>query len=90
MAEINDSELNNIRRQLNQIDGQLLALLEARAELIKQVTEIKKRKGLPIRDKEREEEIIQSKASKTELPEEFVRQIYQAIIDASSKLEGEK
>lgn len=90
MAEINDPELNELRRQLNQIDNQILSLLEARIELIKQVAEIKYHKGLPIRDKEREEEIIQSKTAKSDLPEEFVRPIFQTIIDVSSKLEGEK
>ena len=90
MVEINDEELNELRRQINQLDNQLLSLLEARFEIVKKVGNLKKNKGIPIRDLEREKEIIESKCQKSDLPEYFIKQMYQLIIDTSAKIEGEE
>ena len=90
MTEINDPEILKLRGQLNQIDNQLLHLLEARFENVKEIGEIKKQKGLPIRDKEREEEVIKTKCGKTSLDDGFVGRFFRFLIDESVKLEGGK
>lgn len=90
MVDINDPELNDVRRQINQVDNQILSLMEARFELIKKVAEIKKNKGLPIRDLEREKEIILSKIQKSDLPEEFISALYRLIIDTNAGMEEQE
>jgi len=82
-----DEELINLRRQLNQIDNQLLQLLEARFEIINQVGEFKKDKGIPIEDLDREKEIIESKCAKTDLDEEFIKKLFNIIFEESKRLQ---
>jgi len=82
-----DQELMNLRRQINQLDNQLLQLLEARFEISKEIGEVKKRKGLPIEDLAREKEIIESKCGKTDLDEGFVKKYFELIFEESKRLQ---
>ncbi len=90
MANLNDKQLNEIRKEIDILDNQILELIEERFELVKKVAQTKKKKGLPIRDIAREEEIINNKIQKTDLPEQFVKKLYRLIIDTSIKMEKEK
>ncbi len=90
MAEIKDKQLTEIRKEIDIMDNQILALMEQRFELVGQVAERKRNAGLPIRDIEREKEVIESKLGKSDLPEDFVRKLYRLIIDTAAKMEGEK
>ena len=87
MTEINDPELNEVRKKLDKVDREILELIEERFELVNDVARIKKAKGLPLRDLKREEEVIKSKFGLTELPEEFVAKLYGLIIDESVRQE---
>lgn len=87
MVAIRDEQLRELRRQINQVDNQILSLVEARFELAKQVADRKKEAGLPIRDLEREEEVISSKCEKTELNEDFVRKFFRMMIDEVVRME---
>jgi monofunctional chorismate mutase len=87
MANIKDNELDNVRKKIDSIDKNILALVEERFELVNEVARIKKSKGLPIRDLKREEEVIKSKLGLTELSEEFVAKLYRLILDESIKHE---
>lgn len=90
MANLNDAQLNQIRKEIDILDNQILEMIEARFELVDKVAQTKKKKGLPIRDLAREEEVINSKIQKTDLPEEFVKKLYRLIIDTAIKMEKEK
>ena len=90
MANLNDKQLNEIRKEIDILDNQILELIEKRFELVEKVAKTKKEKGLPIRDIAREEEVINSKLQKTDLPEEFVKKLYRLIIDTAIKMEKEK
>ena len=59
-------------------------------ELVEKVAECKKKKNMPVRDLAREKEVIESKLSKSDLPEEFVRKLYRLIIDTAAEMEEKR
>ena len=61
-------DLNDYRKQINEIDAQLVDLFEARMEVSKNIAAYKKQAGLPTRDEKREKEILE-KHSKEVKPE---------------------
>jgi len=87
MVDINDNELNEVRKKIDDVDQKILDLVEERFELVNDVARIKKSKGLPIRDLKREEDVIKGKYGLTELPEEFVAKLYRLLIDEAAKQE---
>ncbi len=86
MAQIKDKELDKVRQKIDLVDRTILESVEERFELVNDIVRIKKSKGLPIRDLEREEEVIKSKFALTELSEEFVAKLYRLIIDESVRM----
>jgi len=87
MVAILDDGLKELRRQINLVDNQLLTLIEARFELVKGVIDGKVEAGLPVRDLEREEEIILSKIQRSGLPEDVVRNVFRLLMDESVKMQ---
>ena len=83
--------LDAIRRQIDQVDADLLDLLSRRADLVHQVGEIKKRDGLQIYAPEREELLLRRLAeiNKGRLPDRAVRAIYREIMSAALALEDD-
>jgi len=81
--------LEEIRTEIDEIDSRLLELMNARADLVHAVGEIKKEKGLEIYAPEREEKLLQSlvEKSKGRLPEKSIRAIYREIMSAALALE---
>ena len=81
--------LDNIRKQIDALDSELLRLLNERADLVHEVGEIKKKDGLEIYAPEREEKLLQSLIKKSEgrLPEKSIRAIYREIMSAALALE---
>ena len=90
MMDINDKELQDLRKKIDSIDRNILEILEERFELVNDVARLKKSKGLPIRDQKRGEDVIKSKYGLTELPEEFVAKLFRLIIDEAIKQEEEQ
>ena len=83
--------LDDIRKHIDDIDGQLLDLLSARADLVHQVGEVKKRDGLQIYAPEREEALLRRliDRNKGRLPEKSIRAIYREIMSAALALEDD-
>lgn len=83
--------LGDIRNQIDDIDGQLLDLLSARADLVHQVGEVKKRDGLQIYAPEREESLLRRLIERNSgrLPEKSIRAIYREIMSAALALEDD-
>ncbi|TMT02259.1 chorismate mutase [Apilactobacillus kunkeei] len=50
--------MQEIRKQITEIDNEIIKLLEQRFELCKRVGEIKRANNLPILDEKREQEIL--------------------------------
>ncbi len=81
--------LEDIRKNIDALDGELLRLLNQRADLVHQVGEIKKKDGLEIYAPEREESLLQALVTKSKgrLPEKSIRAIYREIMSAALALE---
>jgi chorismate mutase / prephenate dehydratase len=84
-----EMSLDKIRKQIDELDDELLQLLNQRADLVHQVGLVKKQSGLAIFAPEREEVLFQGLLSKNKgrLPKSAVRAIYREIISASYALE---
>ncbi len=57
-------DIEKIRKEIDEIDNQLLCLLEKRAENVKKITEIKTKSNKPIYDPSREKKIIEKHIEK--------------------------
>ncbi|MFZ9941962.1 MAG: chorismate mutase, partial [Luteolibacter sp.] len=83
--------LDDIRRQIDAIDQELLALLNRRADLVHEVGVVKKRDGLQIYAPEREESLLRRLISMNQgrLSESSIRAIYREIMSAALALEDD-
>ena len=55
---MSSNPLDNIRVDISNLDKELLRLLAERRELVRQVASIKTEHGIPLRDKNRENELL--------------------------------
>jgi len=72
------NEIESLREEIDLIDGEIVKLLNRRIEIVLNIRDCKNKKGLPVEDLIREENII-SKLNLDQLDEEFIRKIYQVI-----------
>ena len=84
--------LGEIRKQIDAVDDQLIRLLNARADLVHQVGEIKKLEGLEFYAPEREDALLQNLVRKNaaiggRLRDISVRAIYREVMSAALALE---
>jgi chorismate mutase len=84
-------ELDELRKQIDAVDDQLLALLTERAKLILKMGSLKKEKGLPIHDPVRENIILTRIREKNQGPwdNKFLIKLYELIMEESRKLEDQ-
>ena len=83
------SELEVLRRAIDAVDQQLLALFAERARLVLAVGDYKRVRGLPVYDPAREREVLNrlSSAAPAPLDAETVRRLFERLIDESRRLE---
>ena len=81
--------LEELRKQIDQVDGELLRLLGDRADLVHRVGTLKKEAGAEIYAPEREQQLLQSLLKRNEgrLTPESIRAIYREIMSASLAVE---
>ena len=78
--------LEELRQQLNQLDGELLALIARRQAISRDVAAAKRATGHPTRDYKREREVIlgvRSKAESLGLPPDLAEQVMRLLIRSS-------
>ncbi|NTU98682.1 chorismate mutase [Candidatus Falkowbacteria bacterium] len=80
-------DLNEWRREIDIIDGEILSLLERRFEVVKQIGIYKKEHGLPVVNKQREEELLKCLAERSSLEPGFILELYRVIFNQSYNLE---
>lgn len=82
--------LEQKRRDIDNIDAEILALLNRRAEVVRELGQIKLRSGLPIVDWRREAEII-SRAGHNSgaMGDDSANRIYRAILREARQIELE-
>ena len=81
--------LDDIRKQIDDLDRQLINLLSQRADLVHEVGVVKKRDGLQIYAPEREDALLRRLVELNEgrLPEKSIKAIYREIMSAALALE---
>lgn len=84
-------DLDKLRQDIDRIDKQMAKVLEERLQVVLQVAEYKKAKGLPVKDAAREEIVINKVAGMLENKEYAgaVKSIMRTIIDQACLLEEE-
>jgi chorismate mutase/prephenate dehydratase len=73
-------QLDQIRREISELDFEILQALERRVRLAEKAGEIKRDEGIPIRDQEREAEVLeQARELSKRLDGRDVREAWESI-----------
>lgn len=81
-------ELRGLRQQIDKIDSKIVDLLAKRLQLVDKIGEIKLRETAPIKQSEREEEVlkkISSASKKKGLDDQMTQSIFKNIIKHSRR-----
>lgn len=81
------TELNLLRKKINQIDEQLIELLEKRIEVSKEIGNLKKKKNIAIFDAEREKEIIEYYTKNSD-NKEYIEKFLHTLMDISKEVQS--
>lgn len=81
--------LGELRSEIDRIDGDIVRLLNERAEKALLVGDVKKKDGLPISDENRERQVLERVTGMNSGPlsDGVVMEIYQRLIDACTELQ---
>ncbi len=84
-------ELEECRREIDRLDKELTAILEARMHVVAQVAAYKKEHHMEIFDLRREQQVLEKIAALAEHKElaPYLQKIYQCIMDESKNYERE-
>jgi chorismate mutase len=84
-----DDEIEQWRRRIDQIDGQLMSLLNSRSACAVEIGRLKRRLGLPVYSPEREAWILERvmRDNPGPLDPMAVRRVFERVIDESRRLE---
>lgn len=77
--------LDNFRKQIDEIDNQLIILLEKRFNLAKEIATLKMQKNLPIYDNKREQFIFDKLYSNV-FSEELAK-VYKTLLETSKEIQ---
>ena len=82
-------DLDDWRSRINEIDDHLLAALNKRAQYVLKIGEIKRKKGLEIKDSEREKELLEriNARNKGPMTKEAIQRIFKTILKESRNLQ---
>jgi len=86
-----EGSLETLREEINRIDENIIGLLSKRMEIAKNIAALKKEKGIPIEDKERERTLLlklKIEARKNNLSEDLVSYVFGAIISHSKLIQS--
>ncbi|MCX6695362.1 MAG: chorismate mutase [Candidatus Altiarchaeota archaeon] len=70
-----------LREKIDRVDSRILELIEERVEIAKKIGVVKRKKGLPIVDQEREQKILSDVTGKTKLDKQFIKKIFREIME---------
>ncbi|PJI07440.1 MULTISPECIES: shikimate dehydrogenase [Clostridium] len=85
-------DLNEIRKEIDAVDRNMVELFEKRMKLVMEVAEYKKKNNLPVLDAVREKKVISKNVSflRNEKFAEPLKEFYTNFIELSKKLEGKE
>jgi len=84
-------KLENLRIEMDEIDGEIIRLLNERAKIARKIGVVKAQAGLPIVDLDREEAILRRvcTGNNEHLTSDALERIYKRIITESRRLQVE-
>lgn len=88
--ETGNSPLAGLRAQIDALDDQIMALLATRYALLPEVVKVKAAHGISHRVQGRVQQVLErniAAGAALGLPEQMVREIYEAIIEAAHRYE---
>ncbi len=83
-------EIQQLRKRVNEIDEQIITALSERTKICSAIGRIKKKKGLPVRDVARENEVFKrmdEKAVEFHLNPLKVEAVYREIVNMCSAIQ---
>lgn len=83
--------LDELRMEITKLDTELLTLLAKRLELVREVGEYKKAHALPIRDEQRERQVLEGLAQQGKtlnISQEIIGSIWKSIFREAYRIEG--
>jgi len=83
-------DIRNLRKKIDEVDEQILLALGERTKLCTTIGLIKKRQGLPIRDRDREKELhtrIKKRAASMKLDTNHVEAIYRHVVEMCTSVQ---
>ena len=82
--------LEKCRNEIDRIDEEIIGLIEARFRVSESIAKIKKEQGLPIENREREEELLIG-IKEMSCPDlaEYNMMVYDRILEASKKYQAQ-
>lgn len=81
--------LEKLRGEIDKIDDEIVALLERRLKIAKQIGELKTRLNIEVYNPEREEQILKRLQSISSLSSHQITHIYQSIFTLTKVLQEE-
>ena len=80
------------RRQIDDLDRQLVALLNERAKAAQEIGKLKRNTSMPIYEPQREKIIFENvrKANQGPLPDSELRHVYERIIDVMRNIQKDE
>jgi len=75
--------LEEIRKKLDSVDKKIIDMIAARMELVKEISQIKKDKNMPLYDKEREKEVLKNiklYAEEQGIDTTFIEDVFKLVI----------
>lgn len=85
-----DKTLEDLRKEIDEIDHEILQILVKRVDVVKQIGELKNEYNIPVVDEERKEKLLQSitqRAKVFHLSEDFVKKLFKEIHDHAVELQ---
>jgi chorismate mutase len=86
-------EIKQLRKRIDEVDGQILQSLNKRAEICRSIGLVKEKQGIPLQDFPRENDVyanVREKASELGLDPTHVEAIYRQIVSMCSAIQDSK
>ncbi|MBR3672554.1 MAG: chorismate mutase [Spirochaetia bacterium] len=84
-------DLDELRKEIDAVDRQIVALFEKRMEISERIAAYKQKVGMQVRDEKREQEKIRQvqNLTHTEFNRQHIEELYTLFISLSRKLQEE-
>jgi len=86
-----DNEVQNLRTQINLLDGQIVSLLKDRLNLVHQTREIKQIDGIPMHSIDRESVVLKNVTHGADgLTKQYLQEVYQNLLEVTRRVADQK